>query len=121
MREELRRINPSKALVLDHIKERVVKECADELAGVICQLYNHSLSEMIAPQLWKLSEIRPIPKNNHLVELNDYRPMALTSVLVKCLERLVLRCLLSQISPSLDPLQCLTSVPNCRSSRWSLA
>ena len=83
----------------------MVKECSDELASIFCHLFNRSLRENTIPTLWKRSEIRPIPKIKHPVELNDYRPVALTSVLVKCLERLVLPHLLSQVSPSLDPLQ----------------
>ena len=61
--------------------------------------------ENTIPTLWKRSEIRPIPKTNRPVELNDYRPVALTSVLVKCLERLVLPRILTQVSSTLDPLQ----------------
>ena len=33
--------------------------------------------------------IVPVPKKAKVTELNDYRPIALTSVIMKCLERLV--------------------------------
>ena len=105
MRKVLRRINPSKSPGPDLIKGRVVKECTEELTSVLCQLFNRSLQENTIPTLWKRSEIRPIPKTNRPVELNDYRPVALTSVLVKCLERLVLPHILTQVSSNLDPLQ----------------
>ena len=105
VRKVLRRINPSKSPGPDLIKGRVVKECTEELTSVLCQLFNRSLQENTIPTLWKRSEIRPIPKTNRPVELNDYRPVALTSVLVKCLERLVLPRILTQVSSNMDPLQ----------------
>ncbi|KAK1806797.1 hypothetical protein P4O66_005278 [Electrophorus voltai] len=37
--------------------------------------------------------------------LNDYRPIALTSIIMKCFERLVMRHIKTQLPPSLDPLQ----------------
>ncbi|KAI4896082.1 hypothetical protein NFI96_027212 [Prochilodus magdalenae] len=37
--------------------------------------------------------------------LNDYRPIALTPIIMKCFERLVLRHIKTLLPPSLDPLQ----------------
>ena len=34
--------------------------------------------------------ISPVPKSNNVKEMNDLRPIALTSVLMKSLERIVL-------------------------------
>ena len=42
------------------------------------------------PSIWKTAEILPIPKRPIKV-LNDYRPVALTSVVMKCMEKLVLK------------------------------
>ncbi len=47
----------------------------------------------------------PIPKNPKLTGLNDYRPVALTSVVMKSFEKLVLAHLKDIPGPSLDPLQ----------------
>ena len=41
------------------------------------------------PALWKLSTIVPVPKRIHPKEMNDLRPVALTSVPMKCLERVI--------------------------------
>lgn len=46
-----------------------------------------------------------MPKKNKAVDLNDYRPVALTSVVMKCLERLVLSHLKPITAPYLDQLQ----------------
>ncbi|KAI5618998.1 gastrula zinc finger protein XlCGF28.1-like [Silurus asotus] len=37
--------------------------------------------------------------------LNDYRPVALTPIVMKCLDRLVMRHIKTQLPPSLDPMQ----------------
>ena len=41
------------------------------------------------PLIWKTSEIIPIPKKNKVTELNDLRPVALTPIVVKCLEKII--------------------------------
>ncbi|TWW75992.1 hypothetical protein D4764_13G0006540 [Takifugu flavidus] len=47
----------------------------------------------------------PVPKKPRITGLNDYRPVALTSVVMKSLERLTLPHLKSITTPLLDPLQ----------------
>ncbi|KAI3372979.1 hypothetical protein L3Q82_023423, partial [Scortum barcoo] len=56
-------------------------------------------------KLWKTSCIVPVPKTPHPKELNSYRPVALTSHLMKTLERLVLAHLRPLVSSFMDPLQ----------------
>ena len=36
-----------------------------------------------------MATIVPVPKNTNVTEINDYRPIALTSVIMKSFERLV--------------------------------
>ena len=57
------------------------------------------------PRIWKISEIVPIPKKPNFNVMNDLRPVALTSIIMKCFERLVLSNLKTNISQSLDPFQ----------------
>jgi hypothetical protein len=53
-----------------------------------------------------MSTIIPVPKKAKITELNDYRPVALTSVIIKCFERLVKDHITSTTLPvTLDPLQ----------------
>ncbi|KAI3377806.1 hypothetical protein L3Q82_008949, partial [Scortum barcoo] len=49
--------------------------------------------------------IVPVPKKTKILSLNDYRPVALTSTIMKCFERLVKSFITSSIPDSLDPLQ----------------
>nr|XP_019936126.1 PREDICTED: beta-1,4-galactosyltransferase 6-like [Paralichthys olivaceus] len=56
------------------------------------------------PVLWKTSFLVPVPKKGHPVTLNNYRPIALTSHIMKVMERLVLAHLRPLVCSSQDPL-----------------
>ena len=58
-----------------------------------------------ATNLWKNSTIAPVPKNSKPKILNDFRPVALTSVVMKCFEKVVLKNLLSQTQAHMDQNQ----------------
>ncbi|KAI3366522.1 hypothetical protein L3Q82_000652 [Scortum barcoo] len=77
----------------------------DQLCGIFGYTFNLSLKLGRVPQLWKTSCIVPVPKTPHPKELNSYRPVALTSHLMKTLERLVLAHLRPLVSSFMDPLQ----------------
>jgi len=47
----------------------------------------------------------PLPKNNNPRELNDLRPVALTSTAIKCFEKIILKQLSCEVTASLDPNQ----------------
>uniref|UniRef100_A0A3Q3E360 Reverse transcriptase domain-containing protein n=1 Tax=Labrus bergylta TaxID=56723 RepID=A0A3Q3E360_9LABR len=46
-----------------------------------------------------------MPKHSSAKSLNDFRPVALTPIIMKCFERLVLARIKNHLSPSLDPFQ----------------
>jgi hypothetical protein len=52
-----------------------------------------------------MATIVPVPKNAKVTELNNYRPIALTSVIMKCFERPVKDHVTSTLPVTLDPLQ----------------
>ena len=68
-------------------------------------IFNKSLERCQVPACFKASTIIPVPKKTRITGLNDYRPVALTSVVMKVFERLVLAHLKSITDPLLDPLQ----------------
>jgi hypothetical protein len=52
-----------------------------------------------------MATIVPVPKKAKVTELNYYRPIALTSVIMKCFERLVKDHITSTVPDTLYPLQ----------------
>jgi hypothetical protein len=58
-----------------------------------------------------MANIVPVRKKAKITELNDYCPIALTYVIMKCFERLVKDHITSTLPATLDPLQ-FASRPN---------
>ena len=50
-----------------------------------------------------MATIVPVPKKAKVTELNDYRPVLLTSVIMKCFERLVKDHITSNLPVTPDP------------------
>ncbi|KAK3574274.1 hypothetical protein QTP86_004379 [Hemibagrus guttatus] len=69
------------------------------------QMLNRVHNTWVIVPCFKRSTIIPIPKKPKITGLNDYRPVALTSVVMKSFERLVLAYLKNITGPLLDPLQ----------------
>jgi hypothetical protein len=99
-----KRVNPRKAAGPDCIPSRILRACAEQLTGVFMDIFNLSLSQSAVPTCFKRATIVPVPKKAKVTELNDYRPEALTSVIMKCFERLVKDRITSILPVTLDPL-----------------
>ena len=48
---------------------------------------------------------KPVPKKPNVKQMNDFRPVALTSILAKCMERIVCTQLVASVAHRMDPLQ----------------
>lgn len=64
-----------------------------------------SLEQANIPACLKSATIIPVPKKSPTSNLNDFRPVALTPVITKCFEKLVLRHIKACLPPTLDPHQ----------------
>ncbi|KAI4877761.1 hypothetical protein NFI96_007703 [Prochilodus magdalenae] len=104
VKKELKKLKQCKAAGPDGIQPKVLKLCAEQLCGILQHIFNLSCSQGRVPVRWKTCVV-PVPKKKHPVELNDYRPVALTSHLMKTLERLMLGHMKPLVRAALDPLQ----------------
>ena len=86
VRRVFQRLNSRKAAGSDNISPCLLKLCADQLSGVFTDMFNTSFSQCKIPHCFKKSTIIPVPKKSTASCLNDYRPVALTSVVTKTLE-----------------------------------
>lgn len=98
-------VNPKKAAGPDGVPGKVLKVCADQLCTVFTNIFNLSLAQAIVPPCLKSAVIIPVPKKHTIDSLNDYRPVALTPITMKCFERLVLKHLLTSLPPAFDQHQ----------------
>ena len=71
----------------------------------LTDIFNLSLSESAIPTCYKQTTIVHEPKNTKVTCLNYCRPLALTSVAMKCFESLVMAYINTIIPETLDPLQ----------------
>ena len=79
--------------------------CATQLALDFTDIFITSLEKCQVPRCFKTSTIIPIPKKGKVSSFNDYIPVALTSVIMKVFERLVMRFLKACTYDNLDPMQ----------------
>ena len=81
--------DPNKAAGPDGVESRLLKECAEELAPVMSQLFRKSMDHGEVPELWKEANIVPIHKLGSRAIMSNFRPVALTSIISKVCEKIV--------------------------------
>ena len=79
----------SKATGPDGVPSSAIKYCAEQLGPVLTQLVQDSIAQGEVSHICKLTEIKPIAKIPFPKHLNDFRPVALTSNIMKCLKNIV--------------------------------
>jgi hypothetical protein len=95
-----KQVNIHKAAGPDGLPGHVLRAYADQLASVFTDIFNLSLSESVKPTCLKQTTVVLVPKNT-----NDYRPVALKSIPMKCYERLIMAHINTIIPETIDPLQ----------------
>lgn len=98
-------LNARSAAGPDGVTGKTLKLCSEALAPVFTHLFQRSFQEGHVPLLWRTSTIVPVPKKKNPSQLNDFRPVALTSIPMKCAERIALKRLQSETAQHQDPLQ----------------
>ena len=93
--EKLQQLDPNKATGPDGVEGRLLKECATEMAPLLQQVFRKSLDKAEVPDLWKEAEIVPIHKGGSKATMANFRPVALTSVVSKVLEKIVCSAILA--------------------------
>lgn len=74
----------------DSISSRLLRDSAGQLCEVITSIFNLSLNLESVLILWRRSCVVPVPKTTLPKEPNHFRPIVLTSHLMKMLERIIL-------------------------------
>ena len=76
---------------LDLLPAWFLKLAAPVFCKPIAHLFNLSIYVPFVPQQWKCAWISPIPKVPTPKTHSDYRPISITSILTRIMERLVVR------------------------------
>ena len=100
---QLAHLRRGKASGPDNLPAWILKEFAMEHSSPVALIFNASIQERSVPNDWKLAEVIPIPKTNPIKDMEkDLRPISLTAVLSKTMERFVAKCIMSQIRQLID-------------------
>ena len=98
VRKELSSLNPSKSSGPDNIPARLLKEGASEIAPSLAKIFQLSLHLERVPSVWKDVNVVPLHKRGDKSDAKNYRPISLTSVVSKVMERMVRQHLYDHLS-----------------------
>ena len=79
------------------IHPRLLKECAHELAYPLYIMYRKSLDDGNIPHDWKDRHVIPIHNKGSRVNVSNYRPVSLTSMICKIMEKLLRKAVLDHL------------------------
>ena len=101
----LKDINPSKTAGPDGIHGMVLKNCASTLAKPLTIMFNISFVTGSIPNECKLASVVPVHKKYEKGSVENYRPISLTSLIMKVFERCIRKELLNSCEQLIYPRQ----------------
>jgi hypothetical protein len=87
--EKLRGLDKTKSPGPDRITASVLKTCADILCRPLSMLFGQSFDPGVLPSDWRMAIICPIFKKGDKFDPGNYRPVSLTSLVVKIMESII--------------------------------
>ena len=89
VRNQLQNLKANKAIGLDKVSIRVLKDSVEAVIPSITSLFNKSLNESLFPSIWKNAKVTAIFKTGKQSDPSNYRPVSVLPVLSKILETAV--------------------------------
>ena len=86
---QIKKLRKNAAAGPDNIPAILLKNCGGTIASPICQLWKQSLEEGCIPEILKTGIITPIFKGGDRTKPQNYRPVSLTSHVIKLFENLI--------------------------------
>ena len=101
----LKGLDPNKAQGADEIHGKILKHCSASLSKPLALLYDSCYSSGCIPADWKLANVVPVHKKGSKAEVTNYRPISLTSIIMKIFERIIRDDLISRCNHLIDSRQ----------------
>ena len=89
VRKLLLGINPNKSPGQDGLHPKALKELTNVITGPLTIIFNVSKDIGLVPNIWKLGSIVALFKKGAKTDPGNYRPVSLTSIICKLMEKLV--------------------------------
>ena len=89
VQEKLQHLNRYTSTGPDMLHPRILRALEDKLAGPLTHIFNNSVDTGIIPENWKSANVTAIHKKGSRQEPGNNKPISLTSVVCKTMERLV--------------------------------
>ena len=87
VRDQLRQLKPNKAIDLDKVSSRLLKDSAEVIAPVLTNVINCSFRNKSFPQSWKSAKVMALFKNSDADNCDNYRPISVLPTVSKIAER----------------------------------
>ena len=84
--DKLLSLNSSKATGPDNLHSHLLKSCARTLHKPVFLIIQQSLTTRQLPNFWKSANATPVFKKGNKLQVSNYRPISLTSQIVKLAE-----------------------------------
>ena len=85
----LKSLNPSTSAGPDGLPNIFLKKCASSIALPLCHIFDISFKDSVVPECWKYACVTPIFKKGCTSDVNNYRPISLTSTCCRVMERII--------------------------------
>ena len=102
VQNQLKNLNVNKACGPDQIPGIVLKRCSKTLAEPLSIIFNTIYNTGMVPSDWKLANVVPIFKKGDKKSVKNYRPISLTCICSKIMERIVQEEILNRTSNLID-------------------
>ena len=89
IRDQLKKLKIKKAVGLDQLPARLLKDSAEIIAKPLTTLINASLIYGYVPSEWKWARVNPLFKNCKSNDMDNYRPISVLPTISKVMERVV--------------------------------
>ncbi|XP_045541899.1 uncharacterized protein LOC123723365 [Papilio machaon] len=89
VRKTLSSFNDTTASGPDDIPSVVLNKCSEVLSDDIAKIMNKSLKDGLVPEDWKRANVVPIYKKGNKLLPANYRPISLTCILCKTMEKII--------------------------------
>ena len=99
------RISVGRAYGSDHVHPAFLKYGDKALYSALSVLFNYSYRHSVVPLHWTQSLVVPLYKDGDKTSADSYRPISLTSCIMRTMEHLIQERLLALVSDKLHPYQ----------------